>query len=280
MRDETFMRLMALLPKSALSSAVGTVARARAPASLHRWAMRAFAKRYCVALEEAEYHFQGYPTFADFFSRRLKPGLRPIEPGEHAVISPVDGTVSQAGYASGGQCLQAKGIGYSLEELLGSAPAAQPFAHGSFATFYLAPRDYHRIHAPLAGRIEGYTYIPGQFWPVTPRSVRSKNALFCVNERLITFLATRAGRCAVVKVGATCVARIRASYGEVLTHSGKPGVVHRFSVPMDVKKGDELGAFEMGSTVILLFEKGRVRWDESLTEGATVRMGRRIGERT
>src|SRR5260370_1314061 len=124
MRDETFIRLMALLPKSALSSAVGRVTRARAPASLHRFAMRAFA------------------------------------------------------------------------------------------TLYLAPRDYHRIHAPLSGQIEAYAYIAGEFWPVNPRSVRTKRALFCVNERLITFLRTPAGRCGVAKVGATCVARIRASYGD------------------------------------------------------------------
>jgi phosphatidylserine decarboxylase len=278
MRDETFLRLMALLPKSALSSALGRATRARAPASLHRWAMRAFAKRYGVAMEEAEHDFFGYSTFGDFFSRRLKPGLRPIELGERVVISPVDGMVSQAGYAIGGQCLQAKGISYSLDRLLGNSAAAAPFMDGPFATLYLAPRDYHRIHAPLSGQIEAYAYIPGEFWPVNPRSVRAKRALFCVNERLITFLGTAAGRCAVVKVGATCVARIRASYGEMLTHSGKPGVVHRFPRPIEIQKGDELGAFEMGSTVILLFEKGRVRWDSSLVEGAPVAMGRRIGE--
>lgn len=280
MRDETFIRLMALLPKSALSAAVGRATRARAPASLHRFAMRAFAKRYGVALEEAEHDFHGYSTFAEFFSRRLKPGLRPIESGERVVISPVDGRVSQAGYAAGGECLQAKGISYSLEKLLGSADAAAPFADGAFATLYLAPRDYHRIHAPLSGQIEAYAYVPGQFWPVNPRSVRLKRALFCVNERLITLLRTPAGRCAVAKVGATCVARIRASYGDVLTHSGKPGLVHRFARPIEIHKGDELGAFEMGSTVILLFEKGRVRWDSSLIQGAPVTMGQRIGEAT
>src|SRR5262249_21898086 len=105
-------------------------------------------------------------------------------------------------------------------------------------------------------------------------------ALFCVNERLITFLRTPAGRCAVAKVGATCVARIRASYGEVLTHSGKSGVVHRFDTPIGINKGDELGAFEMGSTVILLFEKRRVRWDSALMEGGRVTVGRRIGVAT
>ncbi len=277
MRDQTFIKLMALMPKSALSHLVGRASRARAPAVLHRWAMRAFARRYQVQLEEAELGFDGYATFADFFSRRLKRGLRPIDARENIVVSPVDGVVSQAGYAAGSECLQAKGICYSLEALLGSAEAAARFRDGAFATLYLSPRDYHRIHAPLSGRIESYAYIPGEFWPVNGRSVRSKSSLFCLNERLITFLATQAGPCAIVKVGATCVARIRASYGEVVTHSDKPGEVHRFSEPILVNKGDEVGAFEMGSTVILLFQQGRVRWDDALVEGSPARMGERIG---
>ncbi len=277
MRDQTFMKLMALMPKSALSSLVGRATRANAPPMLHQWAMRAFARRYRVAMEEAEHGVEGYATFAEFFSRRLKEGLRPVDAREEIVVSPVDGAVSQAGYAAGGECIQAKGIQYGLEALLGSAEAAAPFKDGPFATLYLAPRDYHRIHAPLSGDIEGYAYIPGECWPVNGSSVRSKEALFCLNERLITFLSTPAGPCAVVKVGATCVARIRASYGEVVTHSGKPGEVHRFSKPIPVNKGEELGAFEMGSTVILLFARGRVRWDDGLVEGSRVLMGQRIG---
>jgi phosphatidylserine decarboxylase len=189
----------------------------------------------------------------------------------------VDGAVSQVGCAAGVECIQAKGIGYSLESLLGSGEAAAVFADGPFATLYLAPRDYHRIHAPLDGRIESYAYIPGEFWPVNGCSVRSRAALFCLNERLITFLSTAAGPCAIVKVGATCVSRIRASYGEIVTHSGKPGEVHRFNEPISIHKGDELGAFEMGSTVILLFQRGRVRWEAGMVEGARVRMGQRIG---
>jgi phosphatidylserine decarboxylase len=280
MRDRTFMKLMALLPKSALSSLAGRASRAGAPAMLHRWAMRAFARQYGVCLEEAERGFEGYATFAEFFSRRLKEGLRPIDARENIVVSPVDGSVSQAGYAAGSECIQAKGIRYSLDALLGSAEAASRFKDGSFATLYLAPRDYHRIHAPLAGQIEGYAYIPGEFWPVNACSVRAQAALFCLNERLITFLSTSAGPCAVVKVGATCVGRIRASYGEILTHSGKPGEVRRFPEPIPVNKADELGAFEMGSTVILLFQQGRVRWDDGLVEGAPVLMGQRIGALT
>lgn len=280
MRDSTFMTLMKLLPKSALSSVVGRATRARAPASLHRMAMKAFARRYRVDLEEAEHAFDGYPTFAEFFARKLKPGLRPVDAGEKVLVSPVDGAVSQAGYAEKDQCLQAKGINFPLGKLLGDEASAHAFAGGAFATLYLSPRDYHRIHAPLSGQILGYSYLPGEFWPVNPVSVRTKNALFCLNERLVTFMMTPAGLMALIAVGATCVSRIHASYDQLITHTGQPGRVHRYDKPIDVKKGDEVGLFEMGSTVILLFAPGKVKWDASLLAESTVRMGKRIGEVT
>lgn len=281
MDDRTFMTLMRLLPKSALSSAVGQATRLKAPKALHQMAMRAFAKRYDVALEDAAQPIEGYETFADFFARSLKPGLRPVAAGEKVVVSPVDGAVSQAGYLDQGQCVQAKGISFPVEKLLGDEESARPYVNGgAFATLYLAPRDYHRIHAPLAGEIEGYRYLPGEFWPVNRMSVRAKEALFCLNERLITFLRTPLGRCAVVKVGATCVARIRASYDDVLTHQKNPRHEHWYEPTRTVEKGGELGRFEMGSTVILLFEAGRVRWDDTLVPEAVLRMGQRIGEGT
>ncbi len=278
MRDNTFMTLMRLLPKSALSSAVGIATRAPLPAPVHQLAMRAFVKRYQVSMDEAEQAFEGYPTFGSFFTRKLRPGLRPIAEGESVVISPVDGAVSQAGYVERGECIQAKGITFPLGKLLGDEAEAEDFIGGAFATLYLSPRDYHRIHSPLDGVIEGYGYLPGEFWPVNPMSVRSKDALFCVNERLVTYLKTSAGRLALVAVGATCVSRIRASYDEIVTHSGQPGKVHRYATPIPIKKGAELGMFEMGSTVILVFQKGRVTWDPALVPEATLRLGARIGE--
>jgi phosphatidylserine decarboxylase len=271
------MALMRLLPKSALSNAVGQATRVPAPRRLHQVAMRAFARRYGVALEEAEREIDGYATFAEFFSRRLKPGLRPLDLDPKGVISPVDGAVSQIGYAQGDDCVQAKGIDFPLGKLLGSDRESERFRDGAFATLYLSPRDYHRIHAPLSGRIVGYAYMPGEFWPVNPRSVRTKDALFCLNERLVTYLTTAAGMCAVVKVGATCVARIRAAYDEVVTHTGQGALTRRYDPSLPVEKGDELGAFEMGSTVILLFEKGQVTWDAALGPESTVRMGQRLG---
>jgi phosphatidylserine decarboxylase len=278
MNEQTFMKLMHILPKSALSTAVGMATRMPAPAPVHRVLIKTFARAFNVDVSEAEHELERYPTLAEFFTRGLKEGLRPIDAGERVVVSPVDGAVSQVGYNEHGRMLQAKGIHYTVDELLGDAEAAQPFHGGAWTTIYLSPRDYHRIHAPLGGSITGYSYIPGEFWPVNVASVKYKQALFCVNERLVTYLDTVAGRCAVVKVGATCVARIKAAYDDVITHSGQPGKVHRYDGPLEVAKGGELGRFEMGSTVILLFEPGRVKWDESLQPEAVVRMGRRIGE--
>jgi phosphatidylserine decarboxylase len=278
MNEQTFMKLMQILPKSALSSLVGLATRVPAPAPVHRAAMKAFAKAYKIDMEEAEHSFERYSTFAEFFTRGLKPGLRPVDAGEKVVVSPVDGRVSQVGYAEHGRCLQAKGIEYTVDELLGDKAAAEPFHGGAWTTLYLSPRDYHRIHAPLGGMITGYAYIPGEFWPVNPASVKNKKSLFCVNERLVTYLDTVAGKCAVVKVGATCVSRIKAAYDEVLTHDGKPGKVHKYDAHMQVEKGGELGRFEMGSTVILLFEPKRVKWADSLQPEAVVRLGQRIGE--
>ncbi|WP_375759531.1 archaetidylserine decarboxylase [Corallococcus exercitus] len=278
MNEQTFMKLMRVLPKSAVSSVVGLATRLPAPAPVHHWAMRAFAKAYNVDMEEAEHTFEKYPTFAQFFTRGLKPGLRPVDGGEKVVVSPVDGRVSQVGYSDNGRCLQAKGIEYTVDELLGDSQAAKPFHGGAWTTLYLSPRDYHRIHAPLGGTITGYAYIPGEFWPVNPASVKNKQSLFCVNERLVTYLDTVAGKVAVVKVGATCVSRIKAAYEDITTHLGQPGKVHRYGAGIPVEKGGELGRFEMGSTVILCFEPGRVRWDDSLQPEAVVRMGTRIGE--
>jgi len=278
MRDQTFMTLMKLLPKSALSTVVGAATRARVPASFHRFAMRRFARRYQVALEEAEHGFEGYSTFSDFFARKLKPGMRPIDGGERVLVAPCDAVVSQCGYVEKSECIQAKGINFPVGKLLGDEASAHAFEGGAYATLYLSPRDYHRFHSPLAGQILGYSYIPGEFWPVNPISVRSKDALFCINERLVTFIGTAAGLMAYVAVGATCVSRIRAAYDDVITHRGEPAKVHRYAQSLPVAKGDELGWFEMGSTVILLFQKGRVKWDDVFTGEVKVRMGQRIGE--
>ncbi|HSP18231.1 MAG TPA: archaetidylserine decarboxylase [Myxococcaceae bacterium] len=229
-------------------------------------------------MTEAELDLRGYRRFSDFFSRGLRPGARTVDPGQGAVVSPVDGVVSQAGTLDAGSCPQAKGIHFPVEKLLDDAELAERFANGgAYTTLYLSPRDYHRVHAPVEGSIVSSRYLPGELWPVNPPTVRNRDALFCLNERLVTVMDTAVGRCAVVKVGATCVGRIRAAYDDRLTHAGQAAGLRTYFPPKPVPRGAELGRFEMGSTVILLFEPGRVVWDAAMRPGAVVRMGQRIG---
>ena len=279
MVDAAFISFLRFLPKNSLSRLVGRITRLEGGKTAHQLAIRAFCQQYDVAVEEAELPIEAYPTFASFFTRRLRPGARPIVEGEDVPVSPVDGAVSHAGIATAGELIQAKGKSYTVEKLLGDVTEAERFRGGAYATLYLSPRDYHRIHTPLGGKIVGYRYLPGALWPVNRPSVQNVPELFAVNERLITYLDTPLGEVAVVAVGATCVGRIRALYDEILTNEKKPLKSHRYETPIPIGKGEELAVFEMGSTVILLFEPGRVELDPRLVPGAAVRVGERIGKR-
>jgi len=269
--------LLHLLPKNTLSRAVGAACRASAPRPVVRAAIRAFARKYGVDASEAERPIEEYPTFTEFFTRRLKPGARVIAPGDRLPVSPVDGTVGELGEIVDSRLYQAKGKHYTLAELIGG-PAAEEdgrrFAGGAFCTIYLAPYDYHRIHAPLAGAITGYVNMPGQLWPVNPLGLRNVDKLFCVNERLSTFLDTARGPCGVVAVGATNVGRIRALYDDVTTNARRTrrAVRRIYERPIPVAKGAELAVFEMGSTVVVLFAAG-VKLAAHLRPGARIRLG-------
>ena len=269
--------LLRLLPKNTLSRAIGAACRINAPRPVMRAVIRTFARKYGVEGAEAERAIEDYPTFTEFFTRRLKPGARTIAPGDLLPVSPVDGTVGEVGDIVDGRLLQAKGKHYTLAELLGGPQAeadAQRFAGGSFVTIYLAPYNYHRIHTPLAGRITGYINVPGNLWPVNAIGVRNVEKLFCVNERLTTFVETARGVCAVVAVGATCVGRIRAVYDDVVTNVKRTRRAERreYEQPIPVDKAGELAIFEMGSTVVLLFAPG-VSPSKELTVGRTIRLG-------
>jgi phosphatidylserine decarboxylase len=278
LNDTVFISALRLLPKNAVSRLAGALTRWRAPAPVRLVAMKAFARRYGIDLSESP-DLDVYRTFGEFFARPLRPGLRPIAGGDTVVVSPVDGTVSEAGVAAGGKLVQAKGIDYAAAALLGDAELAARLEGGAYVTIYLSPRDYHRIHFPLGGRVTGWRYLPGMLWPVNPASVRTVPGLFSVNERLVTVLETPVGACAVVAVGATVVGRVRAFYDPSVPHTNAGAALRRrdYETPIPVEKGQELGAFEMGSTVILLFEPGKVRLDPRLEPGVRVRVGEPIG---
>src|SRR5574341_877392 len=427
MNDRTFIALMGAVPKNLLSRIAGTLTRWEAPRWLLERAITGFAGRYGLDLDECDPP-SSFRTFGEFFARPLKPGRRPIAPGEEVVVSPVDAVVSEAGTAGACRLVQAKGIDYTVGALLGDYEAAGRFEGGAWATLYLSPRDYHRIHFPLGGRVTGWRYAPGRLWPVNPASVRtvpslfairsdalpvaprlppdplparraghglavragqalarqprlgahgpvplrdqigrstcrpatttgstSRSAggsraggtrragsgpstpprcarsrpssrsdrtlylsprdyhrihfplggrvtgwryapgrlwpvnpasvrtvpsLFAINERLVVHLDTPLGGCAVVAVGATVVGRVRASFDASVPPTNLPGAVMqhaRYAEPIPVEKGGELGAFEMGSTVVLLFERGRAVL--RLEQGQRVKVGEAIGGR-
>lgn len=263
-----------LVPKNALSRAVGAVLRAPLPRPVVRAAVRGFSRSYGVAVDEAEQPIETYRTFTDFFTRRLKPGLRPVVEGVDVACSPVDGAVGEVGPIVDGTMVQAKGRTYTVREFLSDDEDAKDYEGGTFATLYLAPYDYHRIHSPFEGKVTGYTHVPGHLWPVNQKGVQEIDRLFAVNERLITHLETPAGKVAVAKVGATCVGRIRVAYDDVVTNTGRSSLRRvRYDEPFSVEKAGELGVFEMGSTVILLFQAGRAELDPSIRPGEVVRMG-------
>jgi len=269
--------LLSLLPKNALSRAVGAACRLPGPPPLVRFAIRRFVKAYGVDASESEKPVEEYPTFTEFFTRRLKPGLRPIAPGASIPVSPVDGTVGQCGVIEQGKLVQAKGRDYTLPELISGPDAneqAARFEGGTYVTIYLAPYNYHRIHSPLAGDITGYTAVPGQLWPVNASGLRNVDKLFCVNERLSTFIETARGPCCVVKVGATNVGRIRALYADVVTNLRRTRKLERktLDLPVHVEKGGELAMFEMGSTVVLLFHPA-FTLGPKVVPGTPIRLG-------
>jgi len=280
-KDRAFIAALRLVPKNALSRAVGAATRLPLPGPVGRGVMGAFARRYRIDLSECG-DLSDFGTFGEFFARPLRPGLRPVAPGDEVVVSPVDAVVSETGVARNGRLVQAKGIDYTAAALVGDERTGARFSGGRYATLYLSPRDYHRIHFPLPGRVTGWRYVPGKLWPVNPASVKNVPGLFTVNERLVTLLDSPLGLVAIVAVGATVVGRVRATFDAavpVTNLSGAGAQSRDYATPIPVTKGQELGAFEMGSTVILLFEPGRVDLASALAPGATVRVGQAIGGR-
>jgi phosphatidylserine decarboxylase len=253
--------LVSTLPLRLLSRCARVFANARLGAVLQPL-IRFFSKKYNIDLSEAELDVADFKTFNGFFDRRLKKGARRIDPGAKSVVSPVDGTILSLGSLSDGIIIEAKGTGSKLDDLLCMPGFKQRFIDGDFIVIYLSPRDYHRIHAPLGANIIGYSHIPGRLYPVNSFAVNNIDRLFSTNERLITYMETRKNRvCALVKVGATNVGSIRVTYEDSLRtnrfFSRKTKEMFLKGIP--IEKGEEIAWFELGSTVILLFEKNMAK---------------------
>lgn len=274
------VRALKRLPKNTLSRAFGVVSEIEFPESFQGVVNQSFAALTGVDIEEAEKSPDQYDTLNAYFTRRLRQGARPIEADDDSVVvSPVDGALGAFGAIDEGTLFQAKGRQYQLLDLVDSAREAEHFDGGWYATIYLSPRDYHRIHSPVSGAVDRISYIPGHLFPVNPFAVSNIDDLFAVNERLITYLDTAPlGRVAVIKVGATCVGRIGLSYDAIKTN-GRLRRRREFEPRSSTtfEHGDELAVFNLGSTVILLLEQPRFAFDRALKVGDVLRMGESLG---
>jgi len=266
------------LPQNALSRTMGKITGTR----FSRMAIRRYIRHYQIDVEAIEKPVEQYKSLKEFFTRRLKPGARPIATGTDTIVSPVDGTVSQLGDIQEGTLIQAKGKAYRVSELLGgSEELAKRYHGGKFITIYLSPRDYHRIHMPVNGTLHSYTYVPGRLYPVNQLGVEQVDRLFARNERLVTFVESEEiGSVAVVKVGALFVGSVKVTYCRATTNvkRGKPESEPIANTPY-LQKGDELGWFEFGSTVILVFENGQIEWATEVNVGSKLQMGQLLAKK-
>ena len=241
-----------------------------------------FLKNYDINMEEAEVENAfDFKTFNHFFTRKLKEKVRPISSESNVIISPADGVVSQIGFIKNGKVFQAKGRSFSLHDFLGrDKNLSETFIDGSFSTIYLSPKDYHRIHMPLSGTLRRMNYIPGNLFSVNPVTVESIDNLFARNERLSCIFETKNGPMAIVLVGAMIVAGIRVIWEK--NPFVKNRKIQQFEYPSKgqgavyLKKGDELGRFLLGSTVVICFPKNTIVWNEDVQPNAPLKMGESI----
>ncbi|MGD8111504.1 archaetidylserine decarboxylase [Vibrio sp. TRT 17S01] len=277
--DKFKVGLQYWLPQHGLTRLVGKLASAKA-GSLTTAIIRWFIKQYNVNMEEAQHSDPAYfKTFNEFFVRELKDGARPIAEGEQLITHPADACVSQFGPIQDGKLIQAKGHDYTALELLGGDnKLAEEFADGEFATLYLSPRDYHRVHMPCDGVLRQMIYIPGDLFSVNPLTAENVPNLFARNERVVCIFDTKFGPMAQVLVGATIVGSIELIWAGTVTPP-RGNTVYRWDYPTDgnnavvLKKGEEMGRFKLGSTVINLFAKGSVCFDDSMQLNQATVMG-------
>ena len=264
---KAFIILQYIVPQRLLTRLIGLFAASRKP-----WIkdpiIALFIKIFQVDMSEAlEQDPRFYESFNAFFTRPLRAGIRPLTDPERNVLCPADGAVSQLGKIQGGRVFQAKGQSYSTLELLGGqANLAELFENGSFATIYLSPRDYHRVHMPVSGILEHSEYIPGDLFSVNRVTAENVPRLFARNERQVTIFDSPQGKVAVVLVGAMIVRGIEMSWKK-----------ENEQRDLSIQAGEELGRFYLGSTAIVLFQKDKVEWQAHLKAGSPVRMGEPLG---
>lgn len=272
--DKAFIQFQHLAPHHGLSRLVGKLAASKNPL-VKKAFIKLFHDRYQIDMSLAEIEeLSRFSSFNEFFTRALKVDARPVDASPTSIVSPADGAISQLGKIDGDEIFQAKGQHFSLNQLIGDAALAQHFVGGEFATVYLSPRDYHRVHMPFAGRLTDTIYVPGKLFSVNTVTAENVPALFARNERLVCLFDTSVGRMAVVLVGAMIVAGIECVATGKIKPSGK--LEHR-KHDLQLDKGAELGRFYLGSTAIVLFENSKINWLAPFEAGSTVMMGQAMG---
>ncbi|MDP5255300.1 MULTISPECIES: archaetidylserine decarboxylase [unclassified Vibrio] len=283
--DKFKVGLQYWLPQHRLTRLMGKLAEARA-GKLTTWVIRWFIKHYRVNMAEAKFSDPAhFATFNDFFTRELKEDARPIEQDSEVLVHPADACVSQFGPIDSGRLIQAKGHDFSAQELLGGdAELAKEFDQGQFATLYLSPSDYHRVHMPCDGTLRQMIYVPGDLFSVNPLTAQNVPNLFARNERVVCIFDTDVGPMAQVLVGATIVGSIEQVWAGTVTPP-RGSSVYKWNYPaqgehaITLKKGEEMGRFKLGSTVINLFAKDAIHFDESMANDVTTRLGTAYAKR-
>ncbi len=275
MKRILFDLFMPVVPKNELSHWVGRLAHRRLPEPFAGLSVAWFAKYYKIDMGEAEFPLEHYKTIGELFTRRLKPGARPI--GDGPVIHPVDARITEAGKIERQTLIQAKGRTYRVDELLRSRLYADALEGGQYLTYYLCPTDYHRVHAPVTGKIVWSAHVPGELWPVNEWSVSKIPNLFSVNERVVAVIETDKGFAALVMVAATNVGNMTVNFDPMITtavrRSGRQVREKVYNPPVEIKKGEEFGTFHMGSTVIMLYAPGVLEADAGEFRGHRSKMG-------
>jgi phosphatidylserine decarboxylase len=280
MKDWVKTALQYVLPQHLLSRLMGRFAVMKRPKWLIILFIKSFIRHYGVNMQEALLpNADDYDTFNAFFTRHLIPGIRPLDSQLEHIISPADGTISEIGHIKVDKLMQAKNYSYQLVELLGGkTELADLFLNGHFATIYLAPKDYHRVHMPVAGNLQQMLYVPGRLFSVNQRTANRVPSLFARNERAIAIFQTPVGKMAVVLVGAMIVASIATSWSGIIAPPQNFRVQEWTYQDIFLDKGAELGYFQLGSTVILLFQPNQIDWMHNLESGHTLRVGQTIAK--
>jgi phosphatidylserine decarboxylase len=278
--EQSFAALQSMLPQRTLTAAAHWLMRVRTP-WLKNALIRGIGKAADINFSEAaDPDPNHYANFNDFFTRALKPGARPLDPDPLALLSPCDGRISECGPIRDGRIYQAKGHDYSLQALLADDPACRELRGGTFWTIYLSPRDYHRVHMPVAGTLRRMIYVPGKLYSVSPATVRQIPGLFAINERVVCIFDTPFGPLAQVLVGAMLVASMDTVWAGTITPARVRALHRQHYAPGEVSldRGDEMGRFNMGSTVVMALPPGAVSGDLRQFPGAAdpVRLGQRL----